>query len=242
MRTGADAGDVEPAAPGRRRAAARSASRAPRRPTGCRRSARRARRRARRHRAASRGCPSPSSENETGPRLDAMSSLGVVPCGEAIGRSCTGPRRSPVSDSAWPCRTQPSRVSRRETGWRTTWVWPRIQWPSQLHNAHPEGWRDRPGEAPATITEHARAACAVRRRFRRPAWALATARPPGQVPTPARDHRSPGKMRREASLHESRRQDPVRTSAPQVRSPAANAVQSYDLGGHARLCAVFRAA
>src|SRR5690242_19162815 len=67
--------------------------------------------------------PSSLSRNETGPRLEATS---------------TRPRASAFMTV---------RLTRSGRGSR----WPdRLECWGQLHNAHPEGWRERPCEAPAT--------------------------------------------------------------------------------------------
>src|SRR5580698_6760227 len=90
----------------------------------------------------------------------------------------------------------------------------RLQWRPQLHNAHPEGWRDRPGEAPATITRsRARVVLARSSRDRcqlRPTaiWLV-------------------GQMRREASLMTA----PI-TTAPRTSTSAAGTLGRLGYASH----------
>src|SRR5215831_4310925 len=119
--------------------------------------------------------PSSLSRNETGPRLEATS---------------TRPRALAF---------MPVRLARSGVGSR----WPdRLECWGQLHNAHPEGWRERPCEAPATTVTSGLLAGL------RPAQSGASSR---QVLTPARGPKAAGR-------DEGERPRPV--STPATKNPS----------------------
>ena len=83
--------------------------------------------------------------NEIGPRFDATRTR-PPPAGSPIYGEATG-RVRPLAPP-WPGDADSCRWRRPD--WNSGHL--RLQWSPQLNIAHPEGWRDRPGEAPATIT------------------------------------------------------------------------------------------
>src|ERR1019366_3956978 len=104
-------------------------------------------------------CPSSPTANDTGPRVGAVSTCSPADLelisGHVIWPSWAGPGGPGplrVRGRAGPVHRRPGQTRCGQPGTI------QLEWPSQLNTAHPEGWRDRPCEAPATITvRHARA-------------------------------------------------------------------------------------
>src|SRR6266568_3746134 len=111
--------------------------------------------------------PSAPRLNDTGPRLDAISTR---PAGSALmeGEVRAFDQAGPEPGRR-PADLFPSQIARCPH---------RLELSAQLHNAHPEGWRERPCEAPAT-TVTANATCWPLGQRRVSPQCLSRGRPPG---------------------------------------------------------------